>query len=364
MPSHRIEDRWKPVLLPHPGSGATKVTRTPLIDIVRCARCGGALREESVTLACGNCGQHYPVTDGIPQLFVPNEWGEGKLDVTDLVKEFYEETPFPNYDDSTAARACAARPGPACSPACWTSRSPRIAGARGRLRHRPADQFPRHGLAPPRHRRRPVHELAAAGEGLPRPLRRCQRRLRADEPVPPAVSDASFDLVISNGVLHHTADPAGGFRSILPLKPGGHIVIGLYNWLGRLPTLWRRRLIETFGDRMAALDSRLRGDALNTGRWAAWFRDQYKHPHESKHSMGEVLGWFKSNNVEFVSSVPSIGDVEFKDDEQLFARHGAGSSLARLSSEIEMLHFRRTRRRPLHHDRAEGEMSRARCSPI
>ena len=117
----------------------------------------------------------------------------------------------------------------------------------------------------------------------------------------PPFADASFDLVISNGVLHHTADPAGGFRSILAkLKPGGHIVIGLYNWLGRLPTLWRRRLIETFGDRMAALDSRLRGDALNSGRWAAWFRDQYKHPHESKHSMGEVLGWFKSNNVEFV----------------------------------------------------------------
>ena len=86
-------------LAPIPRQGATKVTRTPLIDIVRCARCGGGLHEEGVTLACGNCGQHYPVTDGIPQLFVPNEWGEGKLDVTDLVKEFYEETPFPNYDD-------------------------------------------------------------------------------------------------------------------------------------------------------------------------------------------------------------------------------------------------------------------------
>ena len=159
----------------------------------------------------------------------------------------------------------------------------------------------------------------------------------------PPFADASFDLVISNGVLHHTADPAGGFRSILAkLKPGGHIVIGLYNWLGRLPTLWRRRLIETFGDRMAALDSRLRGDALNSGRWAAWFRDQYKHPHESKHSMGEVLGWFRSNNVEFVSSVPSIGDVEFKDDEQLFSTAPCRQRLDRLSSEIEMLVIRRT----------------------
>src|SRR5262249_39636795 len=69
----------------------------------------------------------------------------------------------------------------------------------------------------------------------------------------PRFADASMDVVICNGVLHHTADPEGGFRSILTkLKPGGHILIGLYNWLGRLPTLWQRRLLEVFGDRMAA----------------------------------------------------------------------------------------------------------------
>ena len=32
-------------------------------------------------------------------VFAPNEWPQGKSDVTDLVKSFYEETPFPNYDD-------------------------------------------------------------------------------------------------------------------------------------------------------------------------------------------------------------------------------------------------------------------------
>jgi hypothetical protein len=42
-------------------------------------------------------------------------------------------------------------------------------------------------------------------------------------------------------VLHHTSDPEGGFHSIArKLKPGGYTIIGLYNWLGRLPTLWRR----------------------------------------------------------------------------------------------------------------------------
>jgi hypothetical protein len=53
--------------------------------------------------------------------------------------------------------------------------------------------------------------------------------------------------------------------------------------------------------------------------------------------MDEVLGWFRDNDVEFVSSIPSIGDTEFQDDEPLFAPHPVGSRLERVSSEIEML---------------------------
>jgi SAM-dependent methyltransferase len=318
---------------------STKVTRTPLIDIVRCARCGGGLQERDAMLACSDCGQQYPVTDGIPQLFVPNDWGERKLDVTDIVKDFYEETPFPNYDDldsreslrNKARAGVFARlldeqvpPGAMVLEAgCGTGQLSNFLGMDWRRRVIGAD-------------------LCMNSLRLGKGFRDRFAVVNADfvqmNLFHPPFADASMDLVISNGVLHHTADPAGGFRSILAkVKPRGHIIIGLYNWLGRLPTLWRRRLIDTFGDRMAALDSRLRGDALNTGRWAAWFRDQYKHPHESKHSMDEVLGWFRDGNVEFVSSVPSIGDVEFKDDELLFAPHRPGNRLDRLSSEIEML---------------------------
>src|SRR5580704_13949500 len=47
---------------------------------------------------------------------------------------------------------------------------------------------------------------------------------------------ASFDVVISNGVLHHTGDCAAAFRSIAGLvKPEGILAVGLYNWMGRLP---------------------------------------------------------------------------------------------------------------------------------
>jgi 2-polyprenyl-3-methyl-5-hydroxy-6-metoxy-1,4-benzoquinol methylase len=50
----------------------------------------------------------------------------------------------------------------------------------------------------------------------------------------PALRQNAFDVVVCNGVLHHTADPLGGFRSISRLvKAGGFIIVGVYNRIGR-----------------------------------------------------------------------------------------------------------------------------------
>ena len=37
----------------------------------------------------------------------------------------------------------------------------------------------------------------------------------------------------------------------------------------------------------------------------AWINDQYFHPIESLHTLDEVLNWFKKNNIDYVSSIPS-----------------------------------------------------------
>ena len=37
----------------------------------------------------------------------------------------------------------------------------------------------------------------------------------------------------------------------------------------------------------------------------AWIQDQYQHPHESLHSIDEVLQWFRKENIEFLDSIPS-----------------------------------------------------------
>jgi SAM-dependent methyltransferase len=311
----------------------------PLIEILRCPRCDGRLGEAGQELVCESCSQVYPITNGIPQLFVPNDWGDGKLDVTNIVKNFYEETPFPNYDDMDSRE---------------TLRKKARLGVFARILD---EQIPPDALVLDAGsgtgqltnflgmdwRRRVIGaDVCMNSLNLARDFRDRFGIVNADfvqmNLFRPPFADATMDVIISNGVLHHTADPESGFRAILAkLKPGGYILVGLYNWMGRLPTLWRRRLIEVFGERMAALDHRLRGEQLNTGRWSAWFRDQYRHPHESKHSMEEVLGWFKRYRVEFLSSIPSIGDVEFDENEPIFAAHPSGTRLDRLSTEIEML---------------------------
>lgn len=153
----------------------------------------------------------------------------------------------------------------------------------------------------------------------------------------PPFHDEAFDVVISNGVLHHTSDPEAGYRAILrKVKHGGFVIIGLYNSSGRLQTLYRRKLIEIFGRSAALLDGRLRRLKWTDEQHTAWFRDQYEHPHESRHSIDEVLRWFEQTDVEFLSCIPTIGDTEFSDDFQLFRPHSVGSYLDRLSTQWDM----------------------------
>ena len=64
-----------------------------------CPYCGAGLRYDGERIHCQGCGKSFNVDSGIPQLFAPHDPAQQKGDVTDIVKAFYEENPFPNYDD-------------------------------------------------------------------------------------------------------------------------------------------------------------------------------------------------------------------------------------------------------------------------
>ena len=148
-----------------------------------------------------------------------------------------------------------------------------------------------------------------------------------------------FDLVISNGVLHHTSDPELAFATIANLvKPNGYVMIGLYHRYGRLITDLRRILLALSRDRLAFLDPNLRQGSFGSEKRRAWLADQYKHPHESKHTMGEVLRWFDEAGFRFVKSVPRSRPFRpISPDENLFEQEEPGNALERLMVELGMI---------------------------
>ena len=94
-------------------------------------------------------------------------------------------------------------------------------------------------------------------------------------------------------------------------------MVGLYNTYGRIPTKIRSLIFKISGGRFKFLDPRVRNEKIGNERRDTWFLDQYKNPHESKHTIGEVLGWFDRTGFDFTNSIPkSAGFVPFSPEEK------------------------------------------------
>jgi SAM-dependent methyltransferase len=154
----------------------------------------------------------------------------------------------------------------------------------------------------------------------------------------PAVKRGTFDLVIANGVLHHTSDPLLGLESMSRLiRSNGHAVFGLYHRYGRLITDLRRLVFRASGERFSFLDPNLRRKDLGSEKRRAWFRDQYRHPHESKHTIGEVIGWLERAGLQFVKSLPPSKPFQpVSETEALFDPEEPGNPLERFAAELGM----------------------------
>ena len=233
-----------------------------------------------------------------------------RRDVTEAVKSFYEETPFPNYDEHDSVRSLIekSRRGvyaqmlndavpyntTVLEVGCGTGQLTNFLGIG--CRRVIGTDLCLNSLR--------LGETFRTEHGLSR-VRFVQMNLFR-----PCFKPEQFDVVLCNGVLHHTSDPAGGFKSLVPLvRPGGHIVIGLYNTYGRLMTDLRRTVFRLTGGRGPWIDPYLR-TGLGAEKRRAWFADQYQHPHESKHTIGEVLDWFDAAGLEFVRGIPSVSAGE------------------------------------------------------
>ncbi|WP_420643976.1 methyltransferase domain-containing protein [Candidatus Leptofilum sp.] len=298
------------------------------IDMLACPKCCSNLEASGthLELICVQCKHQFTITDGIPQLFWPNEW-DGKTDVTEEMKAFYEENPFPSYDnlDSKGSLRTKAEKGifarllddqiphgsKVLEVGCGTGQLSNFLGMKWGRTVFGADLC--------------LNSLRL-GQGF-REKNQIDNAFLQMNLFKPAFKEGSFDFVICNGVLHHTSDPFQGYRSISRLvKKGGFILIGLYHMHSRIPTDIRRFIFNMSGDRFKFLDPRLRNQDIDDHRKHIWFMDQYKNPHESKHTFGEVQKWFDQTGFDFVNSIPKSKAFEsFSTNEELFETNPRGT---------------------------------------
>ena len=264
--------------------------------LLACPACGADLSGDWM---CTGCAARYEVHDGIPDLRLPGDVR------TETVRRFYESAPFPGYpprDSLHALRLRAERsafarrldraiPGDAriVEVGCGTgqmclylARSDRlIVGAdltRASLR---------------------LGASAAARFKLDR-VNFVETDLRH-----PGLKPGTFDVVFSSGVVHHTTNPRASFARVASLaKPGGIVVLGVYNLFARMPTRLRRIAARLSGFRVVPFDPVLRDRASEAARREAWLRDQYQHPEEHSHTMAEVQQWLSENQIEYLRTFP------------------------------------------------------------
>ena len=115
------------------------------------------------------------------------------------------------------------------------------------------------------------------------------------------------------------------------------MLIGLYNKIGRIRTIFRKHLYKIFGEVILnLLDPTLRNLKENSDERRAWIRDQYLHAIESLHSLDEALRWFGKNNIQFISSIPSYNLYEDENDD-LFNKKSRGNFFSRIINQIYMI---------------------------
>jgi SAM-dependent methyltransferase len=279
-------------------------------ELLVCPACEGSLTSGWLCRECGAC---YQAPDGIPNLRLEADAR------SDAVRCFYEYAPFPGYPprDSLAwlcARAersefaCLldrAIPGDAriLEMGCGTGQMSLYLARADRIVI--GADLTRASLL--------LGAAAARRLGLDR-VQFVETELNR-----PSLRAGSFDVVYSSGVLHHTPDPRASFARIAKLaRPGGMIVVGLYNAFARIPLRLRRLIARLSGYRWIPFDPVLRDRENEPERWEAWFRDQYRHPEEHRHTLAEVQGWFVENDVEYMRSYPSA--VIGEDQEELMTR--------------------------------------------
>ncbi|HZI75625.1 MAG TPA: methyltransferase domain-containing protein, partial [Gemmatimonadales bacterium] len=180
-----------------------------------CPVTGSPLHREGNDLVSADGAHRYPCEPGIFRLFVSEAAATGVDAATSKVQEFYEEAPFPNYNDVDDVAALVKRADTSVFGRLLREQIPvnasvlEVGCGTGQLSNYLAATC--------------VAKIYAADMTLA--SLRLGRKFAAEQNIrgvrflqmnlfKPCIRPGSMDLVISNGVLHHTADSKAAFMSI------------------------------------------------------------------------------------------------------------------------------------------------------
>ena len=145
-----------------------------------------------------------------------------------------------------------------------------------------------------------------------------------------------FDCVIALGSLHHTINALKGFQiACTYAKPNGLVIIGLYNKYARLRHRIKRSFLHAFAgnniEKRITLGEKLFGGkekheknvSKNNQHGKTWSADKYGQVHESYHSVGELMYWFRKEGIEFIASKPKFERAVIDELKWLLEKRGA-----------------------------------------
>ena len=127
--------------------------------------------------------------------------------------------------------------------------------------------------------------------------------------------DQLADVVVSLGVLHHTNNCHAAIRRIFNhfVRRGGHAFIGLYHAFGRRPFLEYFQNMREGGASEEEMFQRYRElmpQATDEIHARSWFRDQVLHPHETQHTLAEMMPLFDECGMHLLStSINRFGPI-------------------------------------------------------
>lgn len=162
-------------------------------------------------------------------------------------------------------------------------------------------------------------------------------------------SKKKFDIVISDGVLHHTEDPKRAFDIMLShLKPGGYCILEVAFDTSHFQRSLHRFILDylTNGDlkKIEIYASKLFFETINRAhRFGGRSKKQiiydfYTNPKHKGINLSDLLSWFKKHNLKHYSSYPSIEPEGFINNlnAETFAE---GLNKNKLISLFQSIHF-------------------------